>query len=155
MSHLRSLARGMLAVGLVAGASACTDNAAKVVGPRVSPYGDIFNHYVSIGNSIAAGVQSNGINDSTQKQSFAYLFAQQLGTRFAVPFLPRPGCTPPIANWQTGALVQTGVPAGSPPANAATCTLRDPAFVTSVLNNVAVPSAASTEVNNPNSQFSN
>src|SRR5262245_59794834 len=154
MSHLRALVRGVLAAGVVAAVSACSEGG-KVVEVKTPSGGALFQHYVSIGNSIAAGVQSGGINDSTQRQSFSFLLAQQMGTRFAVPFFPRPGCTPPIANWQTGAVVQTGVPTGAPPATGSTCTLRDPASITAVLNNVAVPSAASTEVDALTSPFHN
>ena len=148
MSHLRALVRGVLAAGVIAAVSACSDGG-KVVAPKTPAGGALFQHYVSIGNSIAAGVQSAGINDSTQRQSFAFLIAQQMGTRFAVPFFPRPGCTPPIANWQTGAVV------GAPVATSTTCTLRDPASAGVVLNNVAVPSAASTEVDALTSPFHN
>ena len=128
-------ARRAAALAMLGVAAACTPDAAVNVPPA---HGTMFESYVAIGNSIAAGVQSTGINDSTQRQSYPYLMAQAMGTRFAVPFIPRPGCTPPIANWQTGALVG-GAPAG-------TCTFRDQNYVTTVLNNVAVPSAASTEV---------
>ena len=148
MSHLRALVRGVLAAGVIAAVSACSEGG-KVVELKTPAGGALFTHYVSIGNSIAAGVQSGGINDSTQRQSFAFLIAQQMGTRFAVPFFPRPGCTPPIANWQTGAVV------GAPAATATTCTLRDPASAGVVLNNVAVPSAASTEVDALTSPFHN
>lgn len=139
------IARGAAALLLVGGAAACTPDAAVTLTPAS---GTMFDSYVAIGNSIAAGVQSTGINDSTQRQSYAYLVAtQSMETRFAVPFIPRPGCTPPIANWQTGALVG-GAPAG-------TCTFRDEDYITTALNNVAVPSAASTEVVAPVSQFHN
>ena len=154
MSRAHSLVCGTVALASVVALASCGDDTARAVAPITPPGGAIFAHYVSIGNSIAAGVQSNGINDSTQRLSYAYLLAQSMGTRFAVPFLPRPGCTPPIANWQTGALVTTGLPAGQT-SNGATCTLRDTNFVTNVLNNVAVPSAASTEVDSPLSPFHN
>jgi len=154
MSHLRALVRGVLACGVIAAVSACSDGG-RVVQPKTPSGGALFARYVSIGNSIAAGVQSGGINDSTQQQSFAFLIAQQMGTRFAVPFFPRPGCTPPIANWQTGAVVQTGVPTGAPAATGSTCTLRATSSAGVVLNNVAVPSAASTEVDALTSPFHN
>ena len=116
------LVRGAAALASVLALASCADEAASVVKPTVPTGGAIFSHYVSIGNSIAAGVQSNGINDSTQRHSFAYLLAQSMGTRFAVPFLTKPGCTPPIANWQTGALVS--LPGTT--STATTCNLRHP-----------------------------
>ena len=41
---------------------------------------DIFRSYVAIGNSLAAGWQSGGINDSTQQQAYPRLLAIQMGT---------------------------------------------------------------------------
>ena len=55
----------------------------------------IFSSYVALGNSITAGYQSGGINDSTQRLSYAVLLAKQMGTRFAYPSLVMPGCPPP------------------------------------------------------------
>ena len=58
----------------------------------------LFNRYVAIGNSLTAGFQSGGINDSTQLQSYAVLLAQQFQTEFEVPLLNKPGCPPPLTN---------------------------------------------------------
>jgi lysophospholipase L1-like esterase len=124
----------MAAIGVLAAVSAlaaCDSNNAAVFGPK--PVDPIFSSYVALGNSITAGYQSHGINDSTQKQGFAVLLANQMHTRFAVPLLLKPGCPPPLANLLTGALV------GGPTSNDSTCALRDPASATSFLNNVAVP----------------
>ncbi|HTD69913.1 MAG TPA: hypothetical protein VK647_05630, partial [Gemmatimonadales bacterium] len=40
--------------------------------PGVPPYagGAMFQRYVAMGNSITAGFQSGGINDSTQRRSY-------------------------------------------------------------------------------------
>ncbi|MEP6622759.1 MAG: SGNH/GDSL hydrolase family protein, partial [bacterium] len=118
---------------LVLVAAGCETTKRDVLGPSSPPNGDIFKSYISIGNSITAGFQSNGINDSTQRQSYAVLLGKQMGTPFHYPSINMPGCTPPIANTQTGALVG-GVPAS-------TCALRASASVTDILNNVAVPGA--------------
>lgn len=113
-------------------ATGCTDKAAKVLGP--TPQGNgLFDRYVSVGNSITAGWQSDGINDSTQKQSYAFLLAQQMGTRFAYPSFSKPGCTPPIANWVT----QKRIDSLAPVPNG--CALRDATKATDILNNTAVP----------------
>jgi len=40
-----------------------------------TPVDPLFDRYVSMGNSITAGFQSGGINDSTQLQSYAVLLA--------------------------------------------------------------------------------
>ncbi len=91
----------------------------------------LFRRYVSLGNSIAAGFQSGGINDSTQRASFAVLFAQQAGTPFTYPSLAGRGCPAPLVNNVTQERV------GSQPDDQP-CDLRQlplPLY----LNNLAVP----------------
>ena len=132
MYRLNHLAR-VAAMGAVVALAACDSNN-MVLGSRVPATGDIFKSYVALGNSITAGFQSNGINDSTQRQSYARLLAIQMGTQYHYASLAMPGCTPPIANTQTGALVGTG-------STDKTCLLRVGTSVTDILNNVAVPGA--------------
>ncbi|MEP6730325.1 MAG: SGNH/GDSL hydrolase family protein [bacterium] len=127
LNHLTRVA-GLFAVLSLA---AC-DNKKDVLGPIVPAGGDIFRSYVAIGNSITAGFQSNGINDSTQRQSFARLLAGSMGTQYHYPALAMPGSPPPIANTQTGALVGIAT---------LPCCTRIPSSITDVLNNVAVPGA--------------
>lgn len=127
--------RGAAALALVAAVAACTDNTATVFGPHPQGNG-IFNSYVSLGNSITAGMQSAGINDSTQSRSYAVLLAAQMGTRFAYPSLAMPGCPPPIANFLTQARATTPT---SGTTSSSSCFLR--ANSVAVLNNVAVPGA--------------
>src|SRR5215208_3155095 len=69
--------------------------------PAPTPSNAIFTSYVAIGNSITAGFQSNGINDSTQRQSYAALLAAAMKTPYRYPSLAMPGCGAPIANTQT------------------------------------------------------
>ena len=102
-----------------------------------TPNNTIFASYVALGNSITAGYQSGGINDSTQQQSYAVLIARQMNTRFAYPSLVKPGCPPPIANFQTQARV------GGSTSTSTTCFLRQ--GITATLNNVAVPGIASAD----------
>ena len=132
MHRMANLVR-VAALGALVAFAACNTDKRDVVGPTTPTGGDIFRSYVALGNSITAGFQSNGINDSTQRQSYALLLARQMGTRYAYASLSMPGCSPPIANTQTGALVGG---AAAPP-----CSLRSLASVTDVLNNVAVPGA--------------
>jgi len=120
------------ALGALVALAACSDNQ-KLLGPTTPVGGAIFKSYVAIGNSITAGWQSNGINDSTQRQSYARLLAIQMGTQYHYASLFGRGCTPPIVNGLTGALY-ANAPAG-------TCDLRTPSSVTDILNNVAVPGA--------------
>jgi hypothetical protein len=84
MSRTHSVVRGALLLGALGGLYGC-DTGANIVSPRVVD--DMFRNYVAIGNSITAGYQSSGINDSTQAQSYAVLVARQMGTRFAFPAL--------------------------------------------------------------------
>jgi lysophospholipase L1-like esterase len=145
MSMIRSFVRASAAFALAGVAVSC-DHDAEVLG-LPNPTDDMFRSYVAIGNSITAGYQSDGINLNTQAQSYAVLLSQQMRTRFAIPALATPGCAPPIINWQTGArLGGTAAPL---------CALRSSSSTTDILNNVAVPGAASTEVGAPTSAYHN
>jgi lysophospholipase L1-like esterase len=130
----KQLRAGALAAALALSAviAACGKDSVDIVAaPKaVDP---IFQSYVALGNSITAGYQSGGINDSTQRQSYARLVAQQMGARYAYASLAGPGCPPPVNNF----LLQTRVGGGT----SSTCFLRNPASATRVLNNVAVPGA--------------
>ena len=129
------------AVLVIAALAACTDHSAKVLGPQPSQGNGIFQSYVSLGNSITAGYQSGGINDSTQSRSYAVLLATQMGTRFAYPSLTKPGCPPPVNDFNA----QTRVGGGS----SSTCVLRGNSV--SILNNVAVPGATTFDPDAPSS----
>ena len=52
--------------------------------------------YVALGNSITAGYQSGGINDSTQRRAYPALIARAFGLALRVPGAVRqgPGCAP-------------------------------------------------------------
>lgn len=130
----------LLATVALVGLAACEQNRDVLMAPAApTPSNAIFASYVSIGNSITAGFQSNGINDSTQRSSYAVLLAKSMNTPFRYPSLAMPGCAAPIANGLTQALVTTGVPAG---ATALPCYGRTFATDTSeILNNVAIPGA--------------
>ncbi len=132
MHRLTNLAR-VAAVGALVVLAGC-ESKRSLLGPTSPAGGDIFKSYVALGNSITAGYQSGGINDSTQRQSYARLLAGQMGTQYHYASIAGRGCTPPIANTQTGALVGPG-------STATTCDLRAAASVTDILNNVAVPGA--------------
>lgn len=138
----RILVRGFAGLAALTVVASCTDKSADVLGPRPAQGSGMFQSYVSIGNSITAGYQSGGINDSTQARSYAVLLAGQMGTRFAIPALAKPGCPPPIANFLTQARVTT---TQVPQVNSNTCVLRSPTSSTDILNNVAVPGAQSSD----------
>lgn len=131
MYRLTNLAR-VAAIAAVIAVTACSSNR-DVLGPNPPVGGEIFKSYVAIGNSLTAGYQSSGINDSTQRQSYARLLATQMGTQYHYAALAMPGCPGPTLNFQTGARV--GGTAAPP------CALRVTGSITDVLNNVAVPDA--------------
>jgi lysophospholipase L1-like esterase len=103
--------------------------------PPVPTGGPLFQRYVAMGNSITAGVQSAGINDSTQSRSYAALLAAAMGTSFTIPRLNMPGCPPPFLNNLTQERVNLP---GLPAATETTCYLRSTNLTP---NNVAVPFA--------------
>ncbi len=102
--------------------------------PVIDP---MFQRYVSMGNSITAGFQSAGINDSTQQRSYAVLLAHAMGTSFIYPSLAGLGCPPPFTNNVTQ--VRVGGDTSS-----THCDLRNPAV--SAPNNTAVPGARAEEL---------
>lgn len=120
-------------LGLLLAAAACEND--QLNRPAsATPVDPLFDRYVSMGNSITAGFQSAGINDSTQSQSYAVLLARAMHSPFFAPLMRRPGCPPPFTNVFTQARVGGGTPT--------TCALRaaanpPPPFV----SNTAVPGA--------------
>lgn len=120
------------ALGIVLGASACQND--QLFRPaNFVPIDPLFERYVSMGNSITAGFQSGGINDSTQLQSYAVLLANRMGSPFFEPLMNRPGCPAPYTNVFT----QTRI-AGGP----TTCALRKiQAVPPPYISNTAVPGA--------------
>src|SRR5215204_4946980 len=126
------------AIGAVLVVAACESDR-DLVGPNPPLGGEIFRSYVAIGNSITAGWQSGGINDSTQRESYALYLAQQMGltvgptmaSDFVYPSFPITGCPAPVTNFLTQA--RLGAP-NNPP-----CTLRSAS--PELVHNVAVPGA--------------
>src|SRR5262245_24196105 len=114
MSRMNVVIRGTVLLGIAATVFACTSDA-DVLGPGVVD--NLFQSYVAIGNSITAGFQSDGINDSTQQQAYPGLLAHQMKTRYAFPSLNMPGCRPPLTNFATQARVTLP---GQPPSTATT-----------------------------------
>ena len=131
MYPLTNLAR-VAAIAAVLAVPGCSSNR-DVLGPNPPATGAIFKSYVAIGNSLTAGYQSSGINDSTQRQSYARLLATRMGTQYHYAALAMPGCPGPTLNFLTGARVGGSA---APP-----CALRVTGSITDVLNNVAVPDA--------------
>jgi hypothetical protein len=133
--HMRRLITRRLPVAAALGAlvftAACIEHEAVLPPVTPQPGGDLLTRYVAMGNSITAGLQSGGINDSTQMESFAVMLAEQAGADFNVPLLQSPGCPPPF-------VAPFGPRIGNLPDD--TCLLREPS-VRRPLQNLAVPQA--------------
>ncbi len=131
-------ALGALAVLATVGLAACQDslsNDTLTIRPDPSGGSD-FRTYAAIGTSIGAGIQSGGINDSTQREAYTYLLAKAMGLTPGVdwyyPSFALPGCPPPYTNILTGARVAGGT--------AATCLRRAPGSAAPYISNTSIPS---------------
>ncbi|HEY7878935.1 MAG TPA: hypothetical protein VIC55_11940, partial [Gemmatimonadaceae bacterium] len=120
-------------------ATSCNSTKDLIVPPP--PTDPLFASYVSLGNSITAGYQSGGINDSTQHQAYPVLLAQQMGTPFTIASLADPGCPPPIDSFPEGTRVGGGT--------STSCSFRSQRSGVAVLNNVAVPGAFAFDPTSP------
>ncbi len=124
------------AAGAAALAAAACSKDPVLVGTTAPSTAPFMARYVAIGNSITAGYQSGGINDSTQRRSYARMLAIAAGAPFNYPAFNAPGCPAPIVNFLTG--VRTSGDTAS------TCpNFRVASSVTASLNSVAVPGANS------------
>jgi lysophospholipase L1-like esterase len=108
----------------------CDD--ASLTAPEVQ--NDLFSSYVALGNSITAGFQSSGINENTQRTSYASLLSEQMGTQFTLPVFSNPGCPPPLSQVFPPQRISDDP-----------CAFRAQPS-SSTINNVAVPGAALIDV---------
>jgi lysophospholipase L1-like esterase len=127
------------ALGLLLAAAACQNDEVNRPFSNI-PVDPMFERYVSMGNSITAGFQSGGINDSTQLQAYPVLLARAMHSPFFPPLLNRVpgamGCPPPFTNVFT--VPPTRVGGGT----ATTCGLRRiPPIPPPYISNTAVPGA--------------
>jgi lysophospholipase L1-like esterase len=131
--RLSSLAAATLGV-----LAACAKDAElRVTAPNPALAAPFMERYVALGNSITAGYQSGGINDSTQRRSFAVLLARAAGVPFVYPAIANPGCPAPIAAFP-GTRV---APAAGQTVATSGCYGRLGASQGLLVNNVAVPGA--------------
>lgn len=129
-SSLRLLTLALAGASLAAGCARDDQDIRRIIGSQ--PGGDLFARYVSMGNSITAGFQSAGINDSTQLRAYPNLVAQAANAPFNVPLLNKPGCPPPY-------IAPLGVGGTLGGAAAPACSFRS--SVPRVVQNLAVPGA--------------
>ena len=132
MTHARVLLAAGLGFSLFA--AACHQD--ELFTPPMPPYagGALFQRYVAIGNSITAGWQSGGINDSLQRLAYPVLVAAAMGgDPFYYPSLTTPGCPPPYTNIFTATRLGTG-------STGTTCRFRSP-NIPPYLSNLGVPYA--------------
>ena len=126
--------RWTLALGALGALVACDSDDARITAPAGA---EAFTRYVSIGTSLSAGTQSNGILYTTQARSWPALLADQAFAEFRYPGIQSPGCPPPlIAPLQLGRRL-SGTAASA--ADNSCAPLR--AGVLLPTNNVAVPGA--------------
>jgi lysophospholipase L1-like esterase len=78
-------------LALVVSLAGCRDDG---VGP--TPDDPLFERYVALGNSITAGFESEGINDSTQAHPYSVQFAARFNAPFAWARVRLPGCPAPL-----------------------------------------------------------
>lgn len=122
-------------------AAACHNDV--LFSPAVPPYagGAMFVRYVSLGNSVTAGFQAGGINDSTQSRSYPVKLANAMGSTFYRPSFTIPGCPPPIDSLFTPADGAGSFPPHTLGGTAVPqCSLRAPSTAP-YISNVAVPGA--------------
>ncbi len=147
MTHRRILVAGGLSLALLA--AACHEDELFTPLPPAYAGGAMFARYVSFGNSITAGFQSGGLNDSLQRLAYPVLLARAMGTTFYYPrinYVPTAnlfGCPSPITFIFTNPPTRLGPPTAPP------CSLRSP-NLPPYLNNVAFPGADVLELLNTN-----
>src|SRR6266568_8986798 len=84
-------------LGVALAAAGCHQDDLFTPAPPAYAGGAMFQRYVSFGNSITAGFQGFGLNDSVQRRAYPALLAAAMGgSRFYYPSLAYPGCPSPI-----------------------------------------------------------
>src|SRR6478735_8674395 len=136
--------RKITGLTLAAGAlflSACheDDTLQPTAPPPVSTVNALFDRPVWMGNSITAGYQSNGINDSTQRQSYAALLADAMDAPYFYRSLRMPGCVGPFIKNAASPQTRVGGADGNKCSGASTAELL-------WMSNTAVPGARAIEM---------
>lgn len=98
-------ARLLASAVAVAAMTACSDSSTSVLAPQLSSnrgedggsegMGD-FQRYVAIGTSVSMGVQSAGVNATTQQASWPAQLARLAHRELSLPLIALPGCGAPF-----------------------------------------------------------
>lgn len=123
---------------------ACVDDQSPIAPVVPAAGGELFQRYVSIGNSITAGYVSGGITAASQAQAYPVQLAARAGAEFTIAALAGRGCTPPYR----GPFVFDTVRVG-PGSTSQTCDLLA-APAPRLVNNLAVPGATLSDALNRN-----
>lgn len=90
--HLRYSLIAILAIISLVGCEEDEDTNGVIQPPGPINTGSAnFDRYVTIGNSITAGFQSNALSERDQQSSYGNLIAQHLGKEFEQPLMQNPG----------------------------------------------------------------
>lgn len=138
VTNARPHRRAPLALLLAAVAlTACIDSdVPEIVEPGDPPA--LMERYVSLGNSITAGLQSGGLHEGLQVQAYPVLLAAKADAPFTIPAIAEPGCpVPMVAPLTPDPEYEAGFCAGR--------VLPAPAEI----NNLAVPGAAVADLDDP------
>jgi hypothetical protein len=135
-----TLAAGALFLGACYEDETLADPPAPPPGSTVNA---LFDRPVFMGNSITAGFQSAGINDSTQSRSYAKTLAEAMGTPYFYRSLRGNGCVAPFVRNATNPQQRVGGASATACAGATT-------DVVPWLTNTAIPGARAIEVTNNN-----
>lgn len=135
-SHRIRRAFGALAVAVLAVAAASCLNDESAITPEIRG-GELFDRYVSLGNSITSGFQSGGINAQTQAAAYPVQLAAKAQAYFNFPALASPGC-PPLLVGPLTTERESSVP----------CALRA-APIRAPIQNLAVPGADASDLTDP------
>jgi lysophospholipase L1-like esterase len=136
--RLRAAALVMAVAPFVAACSSMVDDESMGTAPTSTSGSNAnvnFVRYAAIGTSLGAGMQSAGVNDSTQRETYTHQLAVAMGLTPGVnwfyPSLASPGCPAPYTNIGTGARVNG--------ASSTACGYRVPGSVEANMNNTSIP----------------
>jgi hypothetical protein len=99
----------VLLLGISLVVASCLDQGDPLIEPQ--PPG-LLDRYVSLGNSITASFQSEGLHQEMQNQAYPVLLASKANATFGVPEFAYPGCPPPLAAPLTATRIAQSLCAG-------------------------------------------